>query len=408
MRDFERRRVPEPISRPGEPPGDRGSAHAFRPDVEGLRALAVALVVLYHAGLPVLTGGFVGVDVFFVLSGFLITGLLLRERLDSGRTSFRQFYARRIRRILPAATLVLILTVVASYGLLGFVRGDAVARDGQWTSVFAANLRFGIKNTQYENLLTKPSPLQHYWSLGVEEQFYLVWPIVFAVVAGLGQAAHVRGRLIGALVALTVASFAWSIIQTDADAVWGFFSPLTRAWELGAGALLAVLGPSLTRAATQIQPRFASALSWGGIAAIVASAAVFSSETPFPGAAAAVPVFATVAVVAGGSLAPGAGAERLLAVRPVQWLGRRSYSMYLWHWPLLTIAAQRYARTMPWPLVVGLVVATIVLAALTFRFLENPVRSSSRLRAHAGVTLAIGAALVLAALLIATAVLPSD
>jgi len=378
------------------------SRDAFRPDVEGLRAIAVSLVVLFHAGVPFLSGGFVGVDVFFVLSGFLITGILMRERLASARTSFREFYARRARRILPAATLVLIVTVLASYRLLGFVRADDVAVDAQWTALFAANIWFGIENTQYENILTKPSPLQHYWSLGVEEQFYLVWPLVFALAAGVARSANLRGRLTVVLVAITVASFVWSIIQTEQDAVWGFFSPLTRAWELGAGALLALVIPMVAARRWRLPPAGGAAISWAGIAGIAAGAILFTTDTPFPGAAAIVPVASTVAVVAAGSLVPGVGAGRVLRLAPFQWLGRRSYSTYLWHWPLLTIAAQRYGSTLPWPLTLVLIVATVVLAALTFRFLEDPVRRSSRLHARPALSLAVGAALVAAGFLVAT------
>ncbi|MCZ7576157.1 MAG: acyltransferase [Dehalococcoidia bacterium] len=157
----------------------------FRPDIEGLRAVAVGLVVLGHARVPGFEGGYIGVDVFFVLSGFLITGLLLRERASSGSISMAGFYARRARRILPAASIVLVVTVLASYEWLGFLRGAEIAEDGKWAAVFAANLRFASEGTQYLNLTAPPSPLQHYWSLAVEEQFYLVWPIVFLIVVSV-------------------------------------------------------------------------------------------------------------------------------------------------------------------------------------------------------------------------------
>ena len=165
----------------GTSPGDR----RFRPDVEGLRAVAVVLVVLYHAQVPGLSGGYVGVDVFFVISGFVITGVLLRERDETGGSSLLNFYARRLRRILPAATLVILATVAASYLLLGYVSGDSVANDGRWAAVFLSNLHFAKAGTNYLTSMLPPSPLQNYWSLSVEEQFYIVFPTLFLLATRL-------------------------------------------------------------------------------------------------------------------------------------------------------------------------------------------------------------------------------
>ncbi len=176
----------------GEEAGSAPDDRRFRPDVEGLRAVAVVLVVLYHANLPGLTGGYVGVDVFFVISGFVITGLLLRERSGAGRTSIVDFYARRVRRILPAATLVILVTVIASYVFLGYVDGNNVADDGRWAAIFLANYHFLEVGTNYLQSLRPPSPLQHFWSLSVEEQFYVVFPTLFLVVAGLRSKSSTR------------------------------------------------------------------------------------------------------------------------------------------------------------------------------------------------------------------------
>ena len=269
----------------------------FRPDIARLRAVAVALVVLFHAGVTQLGGGFVGVDVFFVLSGFLITGLLLRERESRGSTSLPNFYARRVRRILPAATLVLTVTIVASYQWLGFLRANVVAADGQWTALFAANLHFAIQGTQYLNQLAPPSPLQHYWSLAVEEQFYLVWPLLLLIVAKLGRPETMRARLTVVLGAIILVSFAWSVVQTSQDANTAFFSPLTRAWELAIGALLAVSVPLLLRLPARLGPW----LSWIGLAGIVVSAFLLNGDTSFPGYAAALPVLGAALAVAGGT-----------------------------------------------------------------------------------------------------------
>ncbi len=212
----------------GTPPGDR----RFRPDVEGLRAVAVLLVVLFHAGVPHMEGGFVGVDVFFVISGFVITGLLLRERSSTGKTSLLSFYGRRCRRILPAASLVIIVTVLASYHWLGYLRGDQTAVDGRTASLFFANLHFASIGTNYLGAQLPPSPLQNFWSLSVEEQFYLVYPTIFLSLAMFGRRLTLRVKLTVTLIAVVAASFAWSIVQTSSNATSAYFSPFTRAWEL--------------------------------------------------------------------------------------------------------------------------------------------------------------------------------
>jgi peptidoglycan/LPS O-acetylase OafA/YrhL len=375
---------------PGPLSAAAGRERSFRPDVEGLRAIAVGLVVLYHAGVPKMGGGYVGVDVFFVLSGFLITGLLIRERLTRGSNSLPGFYARRARRILPVATIVLMVTVLASYHWLGFLRAGVIAEDGKWTATFLANIRFALQGTQYLTASAPPSPLQHYWSLAVEEQFYLVWPALFLLVAAIARGAGLRLKLATVLAFIIGASFAWSVIETRQNGTWAFFSPLTRAWELGLGAMLAVATPAMLR----LPQRLGAWLSWAGVVAVVGSAFLISATTAFPGYAAALPVLGTVAVVAGGTIRPGGGAEILLRQRPMQWLGKLSYSLYLWHWPLLTIAAQRQAR----PLTVGTgllwVAVALVLSAVVFWVIENPVRYAKPLTKSPLLSLAMGAVLV--------------
>ena len=265
----------------GTAPGDR----RFRPDVEGLRAVAVILVVLYHAGFPSLTGGFVGVDVFFVISGFVITGLLLRERASTSKTSILAFYGRRCRRILPAATLVIIVTVVASYVVLGVVFGNPTAIDARWTAVFLANFHFASIGTDYLNANQPPSPLLNFWSLAVEEQFYLVYPTIFLVVAGLRTRLSLRARLIAVLVPIIVGSLVWSVVQTHANPTAAYYSPLTRAWELALGALIACGTPWLMR----LRPTIAAGMTWIGLAAIGVAAFAYSGSTPYPGILVAVP-----------------------------------------------------------------------------------------------------------------------
>lgn len=369
------------------------SERKFRPDIEGLRALAVGLVVLSHAGVGAVEGGYIGVDVFFVVSGFLITGLLVRERATTGTLSMAGFYARRARRILPAASVVLVLTVLASYEWLGYVRGNVIAEDGRWAAVFAANLRFASEGTQYLNLTAPPSPLQHYWSLAVEEQFYLVWPLLFLAVATFAPRLSLAAKLAAVLVLVVAASFAWSILQTQSSPAWAFFSPLTRAWELAIGSLLAVGEPRLRRLSRRIGPW----LSWTGLGAVGGAAFAFDNGTAFPGYAAALPVVGTALVVAGGSIAPGASAERLLSLSPFQALGKWSYSFYLWHWPVLIIAAQRAGHSLPLSQNLALVVAALGLAVVTHYIIENPIRFARPLTRSSWTSLSVGACLVAAA-----------
>ena len=355
----------------GEEAGTAPDDRKFRPDVEGLRALAVGLVVLYHAGFPRLTGGYVGVDVFFVISGFVITGLLLRERTGTGKTSIVDFYARRVRRILPAATLVILVTVAADYVLLGSVDGNNVANDGRWAAVFLANFHFLEVGTNYLQSLRPPSPLQHYWSLSVEEQFYVVFPTLFLVVAAVRGKLSTRLRMVAVLGVIVVGSFAWSVVQTSAHPSAAYFSPLTRAWELALGGLIAVSTPWLKK----LEGQLATAMTWGGLAAILYASFHFNAFTPYPGSAVAVPVLGAGLIIAGGVAVPRHGAELLLGRKGAQWLGRRSYSLYLWHWPVLIIATE-YAtkKNLPFLQNVPLVLVATVLSMATYRYLENPVR----------------------------------
>ena len=378
----------------GTPPGDR----KFRPDVQGLRALAVALVVLYHAHVPWVTGGFVGVDVFFVISGFVITGLLLRERSTTQTTSMVGFYARRARRILPAASLVIVATVAASYFWLGFIRGDQVAIDGRWASVFLANVHSIIVGTDYFAATTAVSPLQHYWSLAVEEQFYLVFPALFALLALRSGSTAVRRRLATLFLMVIVASLSLSVVQTGTSPVVAYFSPFTRSWELALGGLVALVGPLLRKVPIGI----AAAVTWVGLLGIVASAFIYTSATPYPGIAVALPVFATAIVIAAGLDAPRYGVEVILG----RWLGLRlgdiSYSLYLWHFPILVIAAEAVTRPLSGWERLWLVALALVLSIITHVLVENPVRQARILVRRSTVSLATGGALVLATLLVST------
>jgi peptidoglycan/LPS O-acetylase OafA/YrhL len=374
----------------GTSPDDR----RFRPDVEGLRAVAVLVVVLYHAGVPGLGGGFVGVDVFFVISGFVITGLLLRERERTGTTSVLGFYARRVRRILPAGTLVILVTVASSYLVLGALLGNNVADDGRWAAIFLSNVHFESVGTNYLAASLPPSPLQNYWSLSVEEQFYVVYPTVFLLVARL-KVLTFRSRMAVALGLVALVSFGLSIFQTASHPLAAYFSPFTRAWELALGGLVA-LGTSWLR---RIPSRCAVLLTWAGLAAVMWSAFLFNAQTPYPGWVVALPVVGAALVIAGGVAIPAAGAESLLGLPPFQWLGRRSYSLYLWHWPILIIAAERVGRTqLPVDHGILLVLLALVVSVATYRVVENPVRHW-RLPAKQSVVLGLGVILITVAVL---------
>ena len=386
------------ILRPAPQPVEEKKKHIFRADVQALRAVAVLTVVLYHAHLPYLTGGFVGVDVFFVISGFLITGLLVREKDRTGKISIKKVYGRRMRRIMPAAALTMILTVVASYHFLGYIRGAHIAEDAQWSSVFLANIHYAAIGTDYLNSQDPPSTLQHFWSLSVEEQFYVVWPVMFLILGLLGRKHTSKWLTIVPVAVVVVVSYAFSIWYTAESVTQAYFSPFTRACELGAGALLAVNMSGLRK----MPKSLGLVLSIGGMLGILATAFLFTDETTFPGSMVALPVLATCAVLAGGSAA-GANETRLnsvYAVKPIQWIGLWSYSLYLLHWPILTIAEQRLGHVPPASTRVILVLSAIALAALSYSFVENPVRNWRLIRKRSIVSIFLGVLLIFAVVVV--------
>lgn len=350
-----------------------------RPDLQGLRGIAVVLVVLSHAGVPWLAGGYIGVDVFLVLSGYLITSLLLHEATATGSVSLVTFYARRARRILPAATLVLVTTALVATLTLPYSRADQVLRDVLWAAFFAANVHVAAVGTDYFTADLPPSPVQHFWSLAVEEQFYVVWPVVVALVLAVGLRRHRAGAvgarrrvlLLAVLVAcLCVASFAWATTSSATDPTGAYFSTPARVWELGVGALLALTGrlPSRLPFAVRVL------LSWGGLAAVLAPAVTFDATTAVPGPSALLPVLGTVALLAAGAAGPGAGAGRLLSGRRLGRLGDLSYGFYLWHWPFLVLPALHVGSELRLLDKVGLVLLALAASALSYRLLEDPVR----------------------------------
>ena len=350
-------------------PSSSPSLAKFRPDIEGLRAVAVVSVVLYHADLLGVRGGFVGVDVFFVISGFLITRLLLKSVGEHGIRALPAFYTRRIRRLLPAAMTVVVATVVAARIWAPPLSVRPIAIDGIFTTFYGLNYRLAVEGTQYLNEGTAPSPLQHFWSLGVEEQFYLCWPILIVLVVYLGR--RHRNALLGLLLAVIVlGSFYYSVILTPADAPWAYFSLGTRAWELGLGGLVGLGASRLARLPGPI----ALAGGWLGLAAVLAAAFVYNDQAPYPGSAAALPVVGAAVLIACGC-AVQRGVGGLLGLQPLQFGGRVSYSWYLWHWPMLVIAPMILGHALGWSLRLAVVVLSLAAAVITFKLIENPARS---------------------------------
>ncbi|WP_194410816.1 acyltransferase family protein [Microbacterium cremeum] len=379
---------------------DRARAQAdrttgFRADIQGLRAIAVGAVLLYHAGLPFLPGGYVGVDVFFVISGFLITTHLLDQLERHGRLRFGEFYARRARRILPAAFAVLVLSVIAALIwypplLMRDVWAGAVA-----TALYVPNYFFAAADADYLAEASTPSLFQHYWSLGVEEQFYLLWPALLALAWAL---ARTRRAVVVVLATVVATSFALCVWLTFQSQPWAFFSLPSRAWELGVGGLVAVV---LQHRARAIPERLAPMLGWAGIAAVAASVVFFSSETLFPGAAAALPVLGTAAVIAAGETR--GGPTRMLSLRAMTFLGLISYSLYLVHWPALVLPEAGMPGRLPLWATLLVAVACVPVAWLLYRYVEDPVRKAPVLtRARARFTLTGAAAGSVACLAVAT------
>lgn len=362
-------------------------ASELRRDIEGLRAVAVGVVVLYHAHFLGLRGGFIGVDVFFVVSGFLITSLLLREHSTSGRISLARFYGRRVRRLLPASCLVIVGTVVAGNIWLEPLRLRDLGTDAIASGGFVANIVFAQRGTDYLQSALPPSALQHYWSLAVEEQFYVIWPALLALLLWRGIGA--RSRAATGITVISAASLAVCVWQTSASQPWAFFGLHARAWELGAGALLALSWPRITASSSTIR----GAAGWVGLGFVVVSCFVIDEAMAFPGLIALAPVIGTMLVLAAGDDAR-TGPVLILRNAAMQWVGARSYSIYLWHWPALIIGEAAFDGPLSTTERIALIALSVIGADLSYRLVENPVRRSPALARRNTLTLGIGAGLV--------------
>ncbi|WP_242677359.1 acyltransferase family protein [Streptomonospora litoralis] len=356
-----------------------GASRRFLPEVQGLRAVAVGLVLVYHVDHDLLPGGYVGVDVFFVISGFLITSLLLREARETGRVSLAAFYIRRIRRILPAAGLVLAVTGAAAFWLLPAPRLAETARELAASAFYVENLFLAAESVDYLAAEAAASPVQHFWSLAVEEQFYLLWPLLFAGWAVMGARARRLRVVFAATAAVLAISFVCSVVLTASDPQPAYFLPQTRMWEPAAGGVLAV---ALSRYGGALGPRVRWWLGWAGLAAVGWAAWSYSDATPFPGAAAAVPVLGAAAVIAAGHNGERWSSYGLLASALARFGGDVSYALYLWHWPVIVFLLAATASEELSALAGGLaVVVSVLLAWFTKVAVEDPVRRFGWLRA---------------------------
>ena len=325
--------------------------------IQGLRAVAAILVTVFHARL--VPGGFIGVDIFYVISGYLITGLILREIEKTGTLDLRSFYQRRIKRLLPTSVFVLFVTAIFAWILFPPITRDALGRDLFAAAAYISNYLFAWWQNDYQNLNATPSPFIHYWSLAVEEQFYIVWPLFILFLARYGKKVVLAGIAI-----TTLLSLLFSIYLTQVAPIWAFYSLPTRAWELGFGALLLFLPE--TKKKIRILP-------WLGFFGIAISSFNFNENTAFPGKNALVPVLATVFLMASIKYWPPLFND-LANSRLSQWLGAISYPLYLWHWPALVLPSSALGRPLRFYERFLCILLTIVLAHYTSKYVEEPLR----------------------------------
>jgi peptidoglycan/LPS O-acetylase OafA/YrhL len=373
----------------------------YRPEVDGLRAVAVLIVVFYHAGLG-FSGGFIGVDVFFVISGYLITSLILKDA-QRGTFTLSNFWQRRIRRIMPAAVVLVVFTLVVGWFILLPEDFVGLGNSALSQTFFAANIYFW-RTLDYFSVAADEKPLLHTWSLAVEEQFYVFFPALLLVLFRF-RPLRTKTALLSIFLAGTAASFAlslWSLVEAP---LASFYLLPSRAWELLLGSVLALL-PRPGDLGGKGWPL--DLVAWGGLVAILVPSWLYTSETPFPGVAALSPVLGTAAFIWATNGVESGGrrgsARQIMALRPVVFIGLISYSLYLWHWPLLAFA--RYVNISEPSLTVrvGLVVASLVVATLSWRFVETPFRHHGVAKRPVFIFSFAGASLLLLTALSATVV----
>jgi len=374
------------------------SSRRRRGDIQSLRAVAVVLVVLFHLWPKRMTGGFVGVDVFFVISGFLITSHLIKDPPTSLR-GVGAFWGRRVRRLLPAAFVVIVLTVVASWVFLPESQWEAVAHDAMASALYVENWHLAATATDYLAADGAPSPFQQFWSLSVEEQFYFLWPLlvvgVLALVGRRGRARRTVGAVIGVIF---VGSLAASVAYTMVRPAAAYFVTYTRLWELALGGLLGVA--TFSRPGWFAWPQAVrGAVAWAALATMAWAAFTFEGSMAYPGAAALVPTVAAVAFLAARSEDGAASPQRVLGARAIQFTGDISYSVYLWHWPIIVIVPYVLGHALSWPDKLVVVVVAVVAGWASKTLIEDPPQRSRRLvRPAWTAALAAGGMIVVVAL----------
>lgn len=374
--------MPDGISPAPSASSPRSGANGVRPEIQALRALAVGIVVLYHLWPNSLSGGFVGVDVFFAISGFLITAHLLREAVKTGRISLPKFWAKRARRLLPASLVVLAVTAIATLVWVPQAYWKQFFTDIAASGLYIQNWNLATSSIDYLAADNAPTAVQHYWSLSAEEQFYIIWPIlmVVALLFAAKRSARVRTIAIGVVLgAVVLVSFVLSVWLTRTHPSYAYFITPTRAWEFGLGGLLALFAGGVAKAPAVVR----AIVSWLGLAAILVTAVIYTAETPFPGWEAGIPVLGTLAVIWAGNPEVAWAPSRLASIRPIQWLGDVSYSVYLWHFPLIVIVPFAIgADVLRTPAKIAILVATLLLAWASKNYIEDPVREGRWLSTH--------------------------
>lgn len=372
----------------------------YRGDIEGLRAVAILLVVGAHAGVPGLAGGFVGVDIFFVLSGFLITGLLLQEVGVTGGIRFGDFYVRRLRRLLPA--LLVMVVVVSGAARMVLAPGEQVeqARAAAAAVFWTSNIRFALTQLDYFSPGSLSNLFLHTWSLGVEEQFYLLWPVLLWWALGCRHGQRNITHLTWVMIGVAILSGAGCVLMTIREQPLAFYMMPMRAWQFAVGGLIWIYLGSEQRLIAPLKTASAESvgfwLGWLGLGLVACSAFVFDSHMAYPGWRSLLPTFGAVTILVSGLQAPNRGVSAVLAWRPLQGIGQVSYAWYLWHWPILLLGYAVTESRGPWTRAIA-VVLSFTLAIVSFWLVERPARQSAWWLAHRRLALASVVALMAAA-----------
>lgn len=391
-------------------PQKRRHGRKFLPEVQALRALAVLAVVAWHFYPRAVPGGFVGVDVFFVISGFLITSKLLRDAEAHGKINLAEFWAARIRRIMPAATVTACAIIVATFIWWPTEQWEQVSRQGIASLLSIVNWVLAVDSVDYLASDNAPTAFQHYWSLSVEEQFYVLWPLVVILAVWLARRIGLTVRVYATVLFLAVilASFVWAEYRVRSSDPAAYFITTTRVWELALGGLIAALAPYILKDDSgNGKQRIGGGVSWRAVLALTGLAAMcwsiltYTHATPFPGVSAAVPVLGAAAVIIAGRTSGVLSLNWLVDWAPVQWLGKVSFSLYLWHWPVYMVFVQITEHKPYWWQVPVLMLISCVLAHVSWRWVEEPARQWKRLKVSPAPAWIAGAVATLVAVAVA-------